>query len=317
MKLLTIYIPSYNRANLLLKQLEAINNIKNKSKIRVVINDNCSTDINGYKKVEEFCVKNNFIYNRNKLNMGADANIFNGFLNSFDSKYIWILSDDDLLKKDAVEKIVTILEKNSLDILFFTHSKIDKLEVKMWNQRDFFENNIKTSDGAGLISYVIYKTDFIKNSIPIGFQYIYTHFAHLAVLIDSFRDKNINIGRIESSQFFIPDTNLPPPEGFGGYDHSYFGFVLLGELFEKDIKKDFINGWTDFFSLRHWHKKYKNGQPNSIYAKSYIKENLNFLNFFRLKLLFWKFILPIYELFKKTLNREKKDKLLKLLKVKF
>lgn len=315
MKLLTIYIPSYNRANSLLKQFDTINSFKDK--IKVIVNDNCSTDIKGYKEVQEYCLKNCFVYHRNKINIGADANIFNGFLNSFDSKYIWILSDDDLLKKDAVEKIITILEKNSLDILFFTHSKIDKLEVKLWNQRNFFENNIKISDGAGLISYVIYKTDFIKHSIPVGFQYIYTHFAHLAVLIDSFKDKNVNIGRIESSQFFIPDTNLPPPEGFGGYDHSYFGFVLLGELFENDIKKDFINGWTNFFNLRHWHKKYKNGQPNSIYSKAYIEENLSFLNFFRIKLFLWKLFLPLFELIKRKLDREMKDRLLKIFKVKF
>jgi glycosyltransferase involved in cell wall biosynthesis len=317
MKLLTIYIPSYNRADSLLKQLHSIKNLNDINKIKVIVNDNCSSGIKGYEKVQEYCIENSFTYKRNKINVGADANIFNGFLNSFDSKYIWILSDDDLLKMDAVEKIVTILEKNSLDILFFTHSKIAKLEVTIWSQRDFYKNNIQTADGAGLISNVIYKTEFIKSSIPTGFQYIYTHFAHLAVLIDSLRDKNVNIGRIESSQFFIPDTNLPPPEGFGGYDHSYFGFVLLGELFDQDIKKDFVNGWTDFWNLRHWHKKYKNGQPNSIYAKSYIKENLSFLNFFRAKLFFWKIFLPLYELIKGNLNREMKDRLLKIFRVKF
>ncbi len=317
MKLLTIYIPSYNRANSLLKQLDAINNFRDKTKFKVVVNDNCSTDVKGYKEVQDYCFRNSFVYNRNEINIGADANIFNGFLNSFDSEYIWILSDDDLLKKDAIEKIITILEKNDLDILFFTHSKIDKLEVKIWSQRDFFENNIKTADGATLISNVIYKSNSIKNLIPKGFQYIYTHFVHLAILIDLFKDKEINIARIESSQFFIPDTNLPPPEGSGGYDHSYFGFVLLGELFEQDIKKEFINDWTNFWSLRHWHRMYKNGQPNGIYAKSYIKENLNFLNFFRVKLLFWEIFSPLYELIKRNLSRKTKDKLLKIFKVKF
>ena len=317
MKLLTIYIPTYNRANSLLKQLNAINNFSDKDKINVIVNDNCSTDINGYKEVKKFCLDNNFTYHKNEVNVGGDANIFNGFLNSFKSEYIWILSDDDLLKKDAIVKIVTILEKNSLDILFFTHSNIDKLKIETWNQKDFFENNIKTADGAGLISNVVYKSNFIKNSIPMGFQCIYTHFAHLAILINAFREKNVNIGKIKSDLFFIPDTNLPPPEGFEGYDHSYFGFVLLGELFEKDIKKDFINDWANFWNLRHWHKKYKNGQPNSVYAKSYIQENLNFLNCFRLKLLLWKLFLPLYELVKRNLNRDTKDKLLVAFKVKF
>ncbi len=317
MKLLTIYIPSYNRTDSLLKQLDAINNFNDKDKIKIIVNDNCSTDTKGYKKIQEYCLNNNFSYNKNNINIGADANIFSGFLNSFESQYIWILSDDDLLKKDAVEKLVAILEKNNLDILFFTHSKIDRLKVKIWTQRDFFENNIKIADGAGLISNVIYKSDFIKNSIPKGFLYIYTHFAHLAVLIDVFRDKSVSIGKIKSDIFFIPDTNQPPPEGFSVYDHSYFGFVLLGELFEQDIKKDFINSWTNFWNLRHWHRMYKNGQPNSIYAKSYIQENLSFLNFFRVKLLFWRIFLPLYDFAKRNFSRKIKDKLLAIFRVKF
>jgi glycosyltransferase involved in cell wall biosynthesis len=68
MKLLTIYIPSYNRADLLLKQLYSINNLNDTNKIKVVINDNCSTDIKGYAEVQEYCLKNSFTYKRKREN---------------------------------------------------------------------------------------------------------------------------------------------------------------------------------------------------------------------------------------------------------
>jgi len=318
MILLTIYIPSYNRSNSLLKQLDAINSFKDKTKFKVVVNDNCSTDVKGYKEVQDYCFRNSFVYNRNEINIGADANIFNGFLNSFDSEYIWILSDDDLLKTDAVSKILDILSNHDLDILFLTHSKIEKLEKHNWTQKDFFENNIETSDGAGLISNVIYKSSFIKESIPVGFQNIYTCFCHLSVLIHSFKNRTAHIGNIGSSQFFLPDTALAPADATG-YSKSYFGFVLLGELFEKKIKKDFIDGYSNFWSLRDWHIKNKDeiAKQNCIYAENYISKNKNIYNFFRIKLLFWYILTPFLVFIKTQLNRNTKDKILKCLKIDF
>ena len=135
-KLLTIYIPTYNRGTSLQKQLNAINSSIDKSKIVVMVNDNYSTDIS-YVDVEKYCLQNDYNYNKNHFNIGADANIFNGFMEFYRSEYIWILSDDDLLTDEAVSKIVTILENNKLDILFFTHSKIETLETKRWSQKDF------------------------------------------------------------------------------------------------------------------------------------------------------------------------------------
>jgi glycosyltransferase involved in cell wall biosynthesis len=79
LKLLTIYIPTYNRAESLIKQLEAINYSGMKEYIEVIISDNCSNDV-GYSKVKDFCEKENFVYKKNSLNIGADANIFNGFM---------------------------------------------------------------------------------------------------------------------------------------------------------------------------------------------------------------------------------------------
>lgn len=316
-KKLTIYIPSYNRASSLLRQLHAISSNIDTSKVFIIVNDNCSTDV-GYADVENYCLKNDYIYNKNKFNDGGDANIFNGFMEFYRSEYIWILSDDDILADDTVSKVTTILENNMLDILFFTNSRIEVLETKKWTQRDFYEQNIKTADGAGLISNVIYRSEFIKESIPLGFQNIYTCWAHLSVLISSFKNKVAMIGNIGSCINFIPETNLPPSDSTG-YSKSYFGFVLLGELFEDAIKKDFINAWASFWSLRHWHTKKKDqiAKQNCMYSENYIKHNLYLFNFFRLKLLFWFLMLPILNILKNNLSREKKDKILKFLKISF
>lgn len=69
---------------------------------------------------------------------------------SFGHKYLWILSDDDLLKGGAVDSVLEILE-NNMDILFLTHSKIESLDVENWSQANVLKNNIYTSDGAGTV----------------------------------------------------------------------------------------------------------------------------------------------------------------------
>jgi glycosyltransferase involved in cell wall biosynthesis len=58
MKKLIIYIPSYNRADRLMSQLKVINK-EMTSDIKVVISDNNSTDIEGYKNIEKYCTDNN------------------------------------------------------------------------------------------------------------------------------------------------------------------------------------------------------------------------------------------------------------------
>lgn len=295
--LLTIYIPTYNRCESILTQLININNCNSKE-FRVIINDNHSTQ--SYQEISDFCKdKDNFIYQQNFVNIGADANILNGFLHCFDSKYLWILSDDDIIKEDAIATILDILDNNSLDLLFLTHRTLKNLEFYNYNQQLFYKNNIKYADGAGLISNVIYKSSFIKNSIPVGSQYIYTCFAHLAILIDSLKHKAkvVNIG---ASNFFIPNTALPPAHSTW-YSKSYFGFVLLAELFENDIKKQFIDDWSNFWNLRHWHIKSKDqvAKINYIFAENYIKHKCGIFNLFRTKLIIWKFLTPLFLIYKK------------------
>lgn len=314
---LLIYIPSYNRAESLLRQLSALSGSSNRGLFDVAVSNNCSTDMYGYSDIERLCLQNEFLYSRNGVNVGADANIFNGFLISSKYEYLWILSDDDLLRDGAVDGVLDMLS-NSPDVLFFTHSKKTKLETAKWRQHDLLLNNIYTSDGAGLISNVIYSVSFIKDSIPIGFQSIYTCFAHLSVLIGSFRKKEANVVLIGSHLFFLPDTEQAP-ENAAGYSKSYFGFVLLGETLEDDLKKEFVNKYASFWNLRHWAIKSKDSIafPNVLYAKAYILKYAYLSNFVRFKLLFWKIATPILQYIKHNTSSDFRKALRSKIGIKF
>ncbi|CAB5497315.1 glycosyltransferase [Bathymodiolus azoricus thioautotrophic gill symbiont] len=303
MKKLIIYIPSYNRAYRLMSQLKVINK-EMTSDIKVVVSDNNSTDIEGYKNIEKYCTDNNLTYNRNATNLLADTNIVSGFLHANKGNYLWILSDDDILMEGSILKIREILNYD-IDVLFFTVKDREDIEFQNWDQKEFFKSALKNPDGSGLISYVIYKTDFIKTSIPVGFQYIYTCFAHLAVLIDSFKNKEAKICRISEKKIFSPQIEAPAAMQ-EWYSKSYFGYVLLAELFKEDIKKSFLNDWTNIVNLTLWPIKSKDkiAEVNRIYAEGYIKNNISFYGIFEFKLLVCKvFLSPIIMFIKKFLPK--------------
>ena len=95
MSLLSIFIPTYNRCDLLAESLSILvdewNSLESnfKSKIEIVISNNCSADDTEevVQKYQEICpiIK----YNLNKFNLGAEGNIELGVQFS-KHKYLWI-----------------------------------------------------------------------------------------------------------------------------------------------------------------------------------------------------------------------------------
>jgi abequosyltransferase len=119
--LLTIAVPTYNRASslrrsllALVKQVDALEG--GWDAIEVIVSDNCSTDdtpavvelVKDRPRVRHF---------RNQENLGMEGN----FISCFDKaqgKYVWTFSDDDLLVDDALPKIVQLLRDTPVDLVY-------------------------------------------------------------------------------------------------------------------------------------------------------------------------------------------------------
>ena len=115
--LLTIAIPTYNRSELLIELLNCLREqIRGQPGVRLLVSDNASTD--GTQKVieEELLRGTQLDYVRNQNNIGPDAN----FLQCFEratGKYVWIISDDDLLRPGTVATVVSYLERDEFDAM--------------------------------------------------------------------------------------------------------------------------------------------------------------------------------------------------------
>ena len=183
-KLLTIAIPTYNRAALLDKQLAwlaiAIKGFE--SECEIVISDNCSTDNTPgvVKKWQSVFSNTVFIANRNRENIGLMPNI--GFcLQTASSKYVWTVGDDDPIQERTLAHVVNTIKKNpSLNLMFLNCCGRDhhtnKILVKHWfasdsdeiitNSKPVFEQYLQNSFGGVLfMTATIYKTELVQQAL--------------------------------------------------------------------------------------------------------------------------------------------------------
>ncbi len=116
--LLTIAIPTFNRAEYLNRCLSHIwkQMRREETRVEILVSDNCSTDkttdiihryVSGGYPIH---------YTRNNENIGSDNNCMQCF-EMAKGKYVLILGDDDLLLNNAVEKILRILEQDDYGIV--------------------------------------------------------------------------------------------------------------------------------------------------------------------------------------------------------
>ncbi len=117
---LTIAIPTYNRANYLSRLLDSIVYDIDKAKlpIKIFISDNASTD-NTAEVVRKYQERFAFIdATKNEVNLGPDKNIANCYIES-KSKFVWIIGDDDYLVPGSLARISAILNsEQSIDLMY-------------------------------------------------------------------------------------------------------------------------------------------------------------------------------------------------------
>lgn len=140
--LLSICIPTYNRANLLKANLNSIINQVQESQgiVELVISDNASTD-DTRNVIEAAQLIAPVSYHRNDTNIGVIRNIFK-VVQQAQGEYCWLLGDDDMLRPGAVAKVVEVLKSHpDLDFVYVNYSidTFDRREGKSLTAADFSE----------------------------------------------------------------------------------------------------------------------------------------------------------------------------------
>jgi len=121
--ILSLCIPTYNFGDYIAESLDSILPQLN-SEIELIILDSASTD-NTKKIVQNKINKlSNVRYIFHDFKGGIDKDI-NALINYSKGKYCWLLSADDVLKRNALQKIMNFL-KNDYDVILVEHTICDR-----------------------------------------------------------------------------------------------------------------------------------------------------------------------------------------------
>lgn len=184
--LLTIAIPTFNRANLLELSLSRILNASKgfEKYIEIVISNNCSVD-NTESVIREAQKSFPIKYFLNSENIGFNYNYIKLIDEYVTGKYCWVIGDDDFIYPNAIKEIINVLINHHN--LSFVNLKFDLelLRKLSFETKDYYLNNnsewypvtgrvlnfnelLSVGGAPGnlmftFISSVIFKSDLIKN----------------------------------------------------------------------------------------------------------------------------------------------------------
>lgn len=190
---LEIFIITFNRAKKLeniMSQVFAENSpVKN---FDITVIDNNSTD-NTKDVVNKFQILNsNLKYEKNKYNIGGNANIVKAFYKA-DKDYVWILADNDDLCWDSWGEVEKFIEEDSDAIVVATY-ECPKYDVaQLFDQMTFLPG-------------VIYKTSNIDDTVIGNMEFnISNMFPHLA-LASKLINENKKISIVDNAIVLVRDN---------------------------------------------------------------------------------------------------------------
>lgn len=163
--LLSICLPTYNRKNKAKDQINRIlPQIINHPNIEFIVSDNCSSDGSYLSFMELFQDAPIKIFRQNE-NLGLVGNLHFLF-NEAKGKYVWFISDDDIVFENTVNKILKLLEHSSKPfyLLNFKVESNGKPDIFAYWQagcspKDCFKQNW---GGFGLLSAQILKKEIFE-----------------------------------------------------------------------------------------------------------------------------------------------------------
>jgi len=185
-KLLTIAIPTYNRNEILYRNLEELI-LQMSDWVELLIVDNASDIPVEYslKKLISGNINRNIRIVRNKENIGGNANVLR-CIEEANSDYIWILGDDDYPLADALEKIyLEIKNREAIWVSFYSPDDCQPSRSKNFHLKTLsdFLSNLESISELVFCSINIYSLKYIRHGLEFGYTYQDKMAPHLISMI--------------------------------------------------------------------------------------------------------------------------------------
>jgi glycosyltransferase involved in cell wall biosynthesis len=239
-KKILIYIPTFNRRELLKQNLSLINDqLIGNSSIRVFVSDNSQDS------VEETEIRTwvpdikQFSYRKNAGNIGGNANIAGAFLEARADEILWILADDTLIALGAIQNLINLvsIEADVYSLSRGLPSRDFQTRTFQYNRRGIA--SILKEESWGLISSCLYNMAFISRHIENAYTYFNASAPHLAILFAAMQETN-SVTVVDLDEGKIHQGNLLG----GDYSASLVGGPQLFHLAPKWERKNLAKSWV-------------------------------------------------------------------------
>ena len=180
--LISITIPTYNRASLLDASLDFHIPIAKKHNIKIFISDNASEDNTAEVVKKRYAEYPLIFYSRNEINIGLDANVEQA-LKLADTKYVWLLGDSYKIPEIGLNYLVNLLTSCSVtyDLIVFNW----KNRVKDIASQDYTDPNKILSDigwHMTCLSTLVYRSDMLR--LCNSQKYMGTYFMQTGIIFE-------------------------------------------------------------------------------------------------------------------------------------
>jgi len=257
--LITIAVPTWNRAAILDKALSALlpQIATNKDKIEVVISDNASPD-NTNEVIESYISKFsslNIIHYRQTENTGYYGN-FKTCRELSNGDYFWLLSDNDYVANGLINYLLDILLNKKPSFVFLKDWKHDK---KVSNRSNFKSNIYSVKESiekfnyrTTLISAVIFNNDK-SNDKKLFETFNGNTFLGFAYFLQSLNNKN-QAYEILGTSLFINDTKV----SFNAFKSfavdliACLKFAVDDNILKEETVNIFINKVISELTIKHY-----------------------------------------------------------------
>lgn len=242
-RVLTITIPTYNRALFLEKNLQQLEQmvleLNATEKVGILVMDNGSTD--GTNKIfsDDSKWRVSIRYCRNEENIGPIKNIANLF-GMVDTKYMMLLGDDDFITKEYLQRVLKCLEEDIGCIIpSYVNVDLDGNEIGRGRDLDVpsseyeagFSNCLENAWRGHQLSGLVYRVSGIMEQIEK--KNIYNYYLQIyGVAYCCLQGKTYHI-----TEYPVRVTRPPQKDKAWGYGDD----GLVGDVFANFVKLDISN----------------------------------------------------------------------------
>lgn len=296
--ILSICIPTYNRASYLRRCLNSIAiQFRKEFEIEIFISNNCSND-ETEEVVLDFLGILPITYKKNTTNLGPDLNIAQCY-NTASGKYVMVFGDDDIFIGNALESILSVLKMGDFGIIFLNYGGFFK-DPKEFKYRLNLHKNVYLFKGYDILkkikSRIGFTSAFIVNSNAIvKEELLYSkikNLGHIELFLKSLRQNEISL--------YVGKVYILQQHGnSGGY--SYFEimgknqFIVLNDFFKES--NEYIDSILNDMIIKFFPTAIMSSRKNVNEKAIYEKNQLKYLHMYYKKYtLFWIFNYPLLKL---------------------